>query len=302
MRPPFATIYWVKDGAKVEQLQRLDNTEGVRYELFHRLVAIRGNGPADTIGDDGAEAQTMVSQKPSQSIDAGCLHLEVGDPVRAKGKACQFVDELGLVEAETEDATLGAIEAGAGDRNTVVEAVHKVLEEGGAGSADIGLRQAVVQLGLGGKGLEEGVVLFRIVMPVKIQQIVDTQAVGAGDKAVDWNILLQGAGGAHTDDGKGGELGFDHAGGEVDIDQGVQLIEDDVYIVRADAGGDDGDPFPANIARMGYEFAVLGLVLDGVEMTADGGYPIGVAYGKNGGGELFGTEVQVVNGAAAIDN
>jgi len=53
---------WVKDGAKVEQLQRLDNTEGVRYELFHGLVAVRGKGPADTIGDDGAEAQAMVSQ------------------------------------------------------------------------------------------------------------------------------------------------------------------------------------------------------------------------------------------------
>jgi len=302
VRPPFATIYWVKDGAKVEQLQRLDNTEGVRYELFHRHVAIRGNGPADTIGDDGAEAQTMVSQKPSQSIDAGCLHLEVGDPVRAIGEACQSVDELGLVEAQAKDPSLGTVEAGAGDGDALVEAVHKVFEEGRAGRTDIGMGQAVVQLGLSRKGLQEGAVLIRGIIPVKIQQVVDTQAMGAGHKAVDRNIFLQAAGSAHADDGKGGGLGFDHPGGEVDIGQGVQLIENDVYIVGADAGGDDGDPFLSYVACVGNEFAVLGLVFDGVEMTADSGYPIGVAYGEDGGGQLFGTEVQVVDGAAAIDN
>ena len=52
---------------------------------------------------------------------------------------------------------------------------------------------------------------------------------------------------------------------------------------------------------MGDKFAVLEAVFDGVEMLTNFGDAVGVAYGKDGGGEFLGTEVEVVNGAAAID-
>ena len=99
-----------------------------------------------------------------------------------------------------------------------------------------------------------------------------------------------------------GEVFFEAAAGEVDIYQGVEFVEDDIDVVGADAGGDDGEAFLADAAGMGYEFAVLGAVFDGVEMAADAIYAVGIADGNDGGGQFFGSEIEVVDGAAFIDN
>jgi len=52
---------------------------------------------------------------------------------------------------------------------------------------------------------------------------------------------------------------------------------------------------------VGDEFAVLKAMFDGVEMLTNFGYAVGVAYGQDGGGEFFGAEVEVIDGAAGID-
>ena len=93
---------------------------------------------------------------------------------------------------------------------------------------------------------------------------------------------------------------FYRSGRKIDIDQGVEFGEDDIDIVGADAGGDDGEAFLADAAGMGDEFAVLGAVFDGIEMLANFGYAVGVAYRQDGRGQFFGAEVEVVDGAAIV--
>ena len=85
-----------------------------------------------------------MAEQLSKAIDAGGLHLEIGDAVGAIGEASEAVDEFRLAQAEAKDPPLGAIKAGARDGDTLVEAGGEMPEQGGAGAADIGLRQAVV--------------------------------------------------------------------------------------------------------------------------------------------------------------
>ena len=50
------------------------------------------------------------------------------------------------------------------------------------------------------------------------------------------------------------------------------------------------------------EFPVLTLVLDGIEVPADFGDAVRVADGQDRGGQFFRPEVEVVNGAPAIED
>ena len=99
-----------------------------------------------------------------------------------------------------------------------------------------------------------------------------------------------------------GEVFFEAAGGKIDIYQGIEFVEDDVDVIGADAGGDDGEAFLADAAGVGHEFPVLGAVFDRVEMPANAVYTVGIANGDNGRGQFFGSEIEVVDSAAFIDN
>src|SRR6202034_1741515 len=109
----------------------------------------------------------------SKTVDAGGFHFEVGDPVAAIGEAGQAVDQVRLAETEAQDPALGTIEAGARDRDALMEAFSKMPKQGGAGAADIRLRQPVVELCLRRKGLQQLLFLTVLFMPVEIQQVVD---------------------------------------------------------------------------------------------------------------------------------
>src|SRR5689334_4744676 len=95
---------------------------------------------------------------------------------------------------------------------------------------------------------------------------------------------------------------FDGAAVKINIYEGIQFVQHDIYIVRTDAGGYDGQSFGADKTRMGHEFPVIALHFHPVEMPADERYPVRVAHGDNGGGKFLRTYVQVINSAAMIDN
>jgi len=279
-----------------------DDIEGRADQLFYGGVAVTAEGALNPVGDDSAETEAMVAEQLSEAIDTRCFHLEIGDAVGTVGEVGEAVDEFGLGEAEAQYAALRAIKTGAGDGDAMVEAGGEMPQQGGAGAADIGLSEAVVQLGLGSEGMEQLALVFAGLVAVEIQEVVDAEAMGGRHKAVDGDIFLEGAAGSHTDDGEGGEGSFDGAGGKVDIGEGVELVEHDVDIVRADAGGDYGEAFLADAAGVGNEFPVVGAVFDSVEVFANVVDAVRIAYGEDGGGEFFGTEVEVVDGATVIDN
>ena len=217
---------------------------------------------------------------------------EVGQPVH----------EIRIPYTQSQNAALGAIEAGAGDRDALVEVFDEMLDQRAGCAADIGVAGLAMELGMGNEGLQQFAFLLILFEPVEVEEIVDPEAVGRGHEAVNGNIALQGAGGADADDIERGQFRFDLAGIEVDIDQGVELIYDDIDIIGTDAGGEDGDAFVAHASGMGDEFAVLGYYFDLVEVFADLADPIGVADGDDGGCQFLGAEVEVIDGATVVDD
>ena len=73
---------------------------------------------------------------------------------------------------------MGAIKAGAGYRNAVMEVIDEMFNKMGAAAANIGLANAMVQLGLGKEGFQQGFLFLIFFVPVKVQQVIDTQSVG----------------------------------------------------------------------------------------------------------------------------
>ncbi len=93
-----------------------------------------------------------------------------------------------------------------------------------------------------------------------------------------------------------GKLGFYSTGLKVDIHQGVQFVEHNIYIIGANTGRNNGKAGFANVAGMGNEFPVVTFMFYAVEMFANGGYPVGVANGNNCGCKFLGAEVEMVYG------
>src|SRR5688572_24403590 len=89
---------------------------------------------------------------------------------------------------------------------------------------------------------------------------------------------------------------------EVDIDQRIQFIEYYIDVIRTDARGDHGEAFFADVTGMRNKLAVLAGMFDGIEMLTYETYPVGVANGNNSGSQFLRPEVEVINGAALIDD
>ena len=97
-------------------------------------------------------------------------------------------------------------------------------------------------------------------------------------------------------------LGFLLAGGEIDVGQSVELRDGDVDVADADAGRENGHPLALVGAGHGVELAVGDLAFDILEMFGDEGHTARIADQNDGVGQLFGTEVEVENGAVFVDN
>jgi hypothetical protein len=118
------------------------------------------------------------------------------------------------------------------------------------------------------------------------------------------NIGLQGAAGAHAHDAQGNTL-FQRPGlpgNKVDIDQRVELIDQNINVVGAHAGGNDRQPLAFIVAHVGHEFALVNLGFDGIEMLTHQRHALRVADGNDGIGNVVGQQVQMVNATVAVDD
>ena len=131
---------------------------------------------------------------------------------------------------------------------------------------------------------------------------IDTETMGRNHETIGRDIGLQGAGSAYPDNIELGKLRFYGSGLKVDIYQGIELVEHDIDIIGTNTGGDNRKAGFAEVTGMGNEFAVVAFMFYAVEVFTYGGHAVGIAHGNNGGGELFGAEVEMVNGPPFIDN
>ena len=219
-----------------------------------------------------------------------------------KPEISEAVDKIRVLNAQPQHPALRAIKAGAGDRNALVKTCHKMLEQRRGGTADIRVAHHAVQLGMCDKGLEQLFFLLILLMAVKIEQVINAEAVRGCHKTVNGNIGLQGAGGADTDYIERGKYGFYLPGGKINIDQRIQLIYHYVNIIRPDAGGEDGDALIAHIAGMADKFPVLVAHFNFVKIFAHFGNTAGVANGDDGGGQFFRAYIQVIYSAPGVDD
>ena len=98
------------------------------------------------------------------------------------------------------------------------------------------------------------------------------------------------------------ELFFDRSAFQNQYLPGIQFIQYNINIIRANTGGHDRYSFFANIAGMGNKFTVLIFEFYGVKMFAYFLYPVGIANGNNSFGNFFRTQIQMVNSATGIDD
>ena len=181
-----------------------------------------------------------MPQQFAQSVNGGGFHLKVSDPVLTKRKIGETVYQVRVTEAQPQYPPLRAIKPRTGNGDAMMEIAYKMFQQAGSCGADIWLRDAVAELGLGDETLEDLPLFFIFLDPVKVEEVVDPEAVGTGHPGINRDGSLQGTRGPDPNDIKNGMIVFDGAGLKIDIHEGVQLIQNNIYIIRADSGGDDG--------------------------------------------------------------
>ena len=70
-----------------------------------------------------------------------------------KAKIRQSIYEIGVANAQAEDAALWTIETGTGNGDALVKVFDEMFEQGGGRPADIGIAHLSVELGMGNEGL-----------------------------------------------------------------------------------------------------------------------------------------------------
>ena len=74
----------------------------------------------------------------------------------------------------------------------------------------------------------------------------------------------------------------DFAAGQVDVEQGIELMEHDINVVRTDAGRNDRKSLATELPGMGDEFSGLHPHFHAVELPAHLSHPFGIPDGDDG--------------------
>ena len=237
-----------------------------------------------------------------EAVHGGGFHFEIEDTGVVALEGDEGVDEIWEGYGQPKRAALRPIEAGAGDGGTVKVPYSEVLAQGDGCLGDIGIYAAASKAGVALKLAEEEYFLRGVAVLVVVQQIVEPDAEGRDNDAIDRNIGLETAAGAEADDGQDGFVLVDGAGLKVDIGKGIELVEHNIDIVWTNACAHNRDAFGAYIACVGNKFAVLRTVFDRVEIFRYFVHAIGVANGDDGFGEIFACYIEVVDVSFAVND
>ena len=161
---------------------------------------------------------------------------------------------------------MGAVEAISSDGVPTQDVVlADLLDEALVCSDDVGAQAFDLPVELTDESFFEGAIADACRIRVEVDHTIEADGVLGCNVGADRSLVLQSARGADTYEGELTEGVLLLAGLEVDVRQGIQLIEDDVDIVRADAVADDGDALALVRACDGVELAARYIALDGVE-------------------------------------
>jgi len=243
-----------------------------------------------------------VAHQGGESGQRRALHLEVGDAAPLILERLDFLVQVDVLRFEPHPATLRCVEARGGDGDALARRVAEVLEERPVGIDEVGLRQQFVPAGVAHEGLLDGQVADVVASLVVVEQSVEADRRAREDELPYADVGLQRPRGAQTHECQPLLFALLLAGGEVDVDQRVELRDRDVDVADADTRREDGHALAAVGARHGVEFAVGHLALARVEELGHHGHAARVADQDNGGRNLSGMQMKVENRAVVVDN
>ena len=123
---------------------------------------------------------------------------------------------------------------------------------------------------------------------VVVQEAIESDALHRGYECAERCLWLQASAGADTDKCQRAVGIFLCAGVEVDIGEGVELVDYDIYIVGTYAVADTHYRFAGIRAAYGAKFARLHFKSAGIEKRCNHFHSTRVAYHDYTVGELFG--------------
>ena len=288
------------------QLRRWYPTDAVEDELDEVVDAalVAGVGFAgESVGDDHATGHSAVTHKACESCEGAGFHLEVGDLPAFIAEALDALVLVGVSEGKAYLAPLWTKESSAGDG----DASHHLfagdaVDEFGVGIDDVGGTEEGIPVEMFLEGFLEGEVTDFVAAGIEVEQAVEADALAGGDVGADGILGLQSSTGADSHEVEDAEIVLDGAGLEINVGEGVDLVEDDIDVVASDTSGNNGDALTVVPARYGVEFAALDVAFHAVEMGGHGLYSSGVSDEDDLVCQLFRTDVKVEYSAVFIDN
>ena len=90
----------------------------------------------------------------AQTINGRCFHFKISDTVLAKTKIGEPVYQVRISDAQSQYSSLWAIKTGTGNSNPLLKTIHKIFDQGGGATADIGITDLSMDLGMCYKRME----------------------------------------------------------------------------------------------------------------------------------------------------
>ena len=137
---------------------------------------------------------------------------------------------------------------------------------------------------------------------IEVEESVEANTLCRGDKRANRGVGLQSATGAYTHDGETTEGVVFLTCGEVDIGEGIELVEHDIDIVTSYTCAHHGDTLVGITTGDGGELTVGYLALDGVEMGSYEAYSSWITHEDDLVGEMFGTEMKMEHTSVGVDD
>lgn len=167
----------------------------------------------------------------------------------------------------------------------------------GVGDAEIAAPTQVIE-----QGPLHGKVAHGITPGIEVEQSVEADADVRADERACRSKRLQSATGADTHYFQLPELRLLLTRLEVDVGQGIQLVDHNVDVVAPDAGREHGDAFTLVTTCNGLELTAFYFALAVLEMGGNQGHASGVAHQNHLISQPFGLDMQVKCTAVVVDD
>src|SRR5690606_22037426 len=103
-------------------------------------------------------------------------------------------------------------------------------------------------------------------LSVEIHHIVQSNTMGTDEELIYFHLGNESAGSTDSYNSQGSFFILDHSCFKINIYQSIKLIENNVYIIRSDSGGNHTNSLSFISSCMGNKFSVCRCCFDGIKI------------------------------------